>query len=211
MPTPAELQKNESDIQNVYSSEVERLYRYCFKFTQNQEDAQDALQTVFLKASQAERRPERRFEITPWLNTIARNTCLDLVRARRGHLIKDLDENTDSDQPSGWDRITDRTVNVEDRLGWQQLLRVAAADLTPQERMAVELVHGDGFTRREAGLLLRIQKPYPFVATAERKLIKRITRLAGEGDRNARSLLLLLPEDHASYSEADENEPTQAK
>jgi hypothetical protein len=100
---------------------------------------------------------------------------------------------------------------VEDRLGWQQLLRVAAADLTPQERMAVELVHGDGFTRREAGLLLRIQKPYPFVATAERKLIKRITRLAGEGDRNARSLLLLLPEDHASYSEADENEPTQAK
>jgi RNA polymerase sigma factor (sigma-70 family) len=149
---------------------------------------------VFVKASAAERKPVNREEMLPWLNEIAKNVCLDLVRKRRGHLIKDLDEPKTDNEASAWDRIADRTVSIEERLAWKQLLKAAATTLDAQERMAIELVHGDGFKRREAGLLIGLANPYPVIKSAERKMIEQIRALAYQGDKNAKGLIDLLGE-----------------
>ncbi len=182
------------EIEQVYLREVKRLYKRCWKFTQNQQDAEDALQLVFVKASAAERKPVDREEILPWLNEIAKNVCLDLVRKRRGHLIKDIEESAIEGEASPWDRIADRTVSIEERLAWKQLLKAAAATLDAQERMAIELVHADGFKRKEAGLLIGLANPYPVIASAERKMIEQIQALAQRGEKNAQGLLDLLGE-----------------
>jgi RNA polymerase sigma factor (sigma-70 family) len=183
------------EISGVFLREIERLHKLCWKFTQNEQDAEDAVQLTLVRALSAQRQPSVLPEIRAWLKTIARNACIDMVRERRGQLMADLDERKEEEGLSGWDRVKDRTVSVEDRLAWKQLLYSASQGLTADERRAIELVHGDGFTRREAGLLLGVSNPYPVIRAAEEKITRRLKRFAESGERNAQAVLRLLKED----------------
>ena len=76
------LSRTDRDITAIYDRQVETVYRVCFSMTGNRYDAEDAVQTVFVKLmgwSQTGEFNDYAHE-KAWLITTARNVCRDLHR-----------------------------------------------------------------------------------------------------------------------------------
>jgi RNA polymerase sigma-70 factor (ECF subfamily) len=59
------------------------IYRLCYRYVNNHEDANDVAQEVFLKAYRAIRRFRGDSSFSTWLYRIAVNTCLNFRSARK--------------------------------------------------------------------------------------------------------------------------------
>ena len=59
------------------------LARYAARLLRNAHDAEDAVLDAFIRALRHVRDEEREIELRPWLFTVVRNCCLDMLRARR--------------------------------------------------------------------------------------------------------------------------------
>jgi RNA polymerase sigma factor (sigma-70 family) len=71
------------------------LRRFCLGLVRHREDATDAVQDTWMRAySQLGDASTRVLAVRPWLYAIARNACLDRLRARRPHAA--LDDLADS-------------------------------------------------------------------------------------------------------------------
>jgi len=89
----------------------------------SREEAEDAVQLVFVSAHQSLLRDGRAIQVKPWLYTIARNRCLSLLRARReGH----------AGEVEGW------TAGLPDEVERRSELRELVADLQnlPEDQRA---------------------------------------------------------------------------
>lgn len=91
------------------------LLRYCHHMLCDYHEAQDAVQTVFLKAWEHRERFARGTNLSAWLYRIAYRTCLDLLRGRKRR-----------------ERLEPLPPSRPDYLGEE--LRRALEGLTPQER-----------------------------------------------------------------------------
>jgi len=82
-----------SDLESIYRDHHDRVFRLAYRVTGNQSDAEDVLQTVFLRLS---RREKIDLEPNPagYLNRAAVNASLDLLRQRgRSPLVQVEDLN----------------------------------------------------------------------------------------------------------------------
>jgi RNA polymerase sigma factor (sigma-70 family) len=70
----------ERAFERLYKAHVQDVYRYALMVLRNREDAEDVVQTTFMKAYRAFARGERPRNARPWLITIAHNTCKTRVR-----------------------------------------------------------------------------------------------------------------------------------
>ncbi len=64
-----------------------RLVNYLFRMLQNEEDAHDLAQEVFLKIYDALDRFDSRFRFSTWLFRVAQNAAIDQIRKRRLKLV----------------------------------------------------------------------------------------------------------------------------
>ena len=67
-------------FERLYKAHVQDVYRYALMVLRNREDAEDVVQTTFLKAYRVFARGERPRNARPWLITIAHNTCRTRMR-----------------------------------------------------------------------------------------------------------------------------------
>ena len=67
----------------IYDRYARGLLAFCVQLLGSREDAEDALQVIFVSAYRALREADREVALRPWLFTIARNRCLSELRARR--------------------------------------------------------------------------------------------------------------------------------
>jgi RNA polymerase sigma-70 factor (ECF subfamily) len=136
----------------AFRSLVERHSRYVFsvayRLTGSAEDAEDIVQTTFLKAYRQLSRFEARADFRTWLHKIAMNCSIDLVRSRRYREVQgrddweaDLAEATPGLSP-GPDRLL-LSSEIRDRV------RDGLAQLTASERAAFTLRHVEGLSIRE--------------------------------------------------------------
>jgi RNA polymerase sigma-70 factor (ECF subfamily) len=136
----------------AFRSLVERHSRYVFsvayRLTGSAEDAEDIVQTTFLKAYRQLSRFEARADFRTWLHKIAINCSIDLVRSRRYREVQgrddweaDLAESTPGVSP-GPDRLL-LSSEIRDRV------RDGLAQLTASERAAFTLRHVEGLSIRE--------------------------------------------------------------
>ncbi len=68
------------------------LLAFCRSMLGSREDAEDALQEVFVSAHRALRADGRPVALRPWLYRIARNRCLNQMRRRRPLAMESMDE-----------------------------------------------------------------------------------------------------------------------
>jgi len=119
------------------------VHRFIASRVNRPTDAEDLTQLVFVKALEALPRYEQRgVPFGGWLFRLARNTLIDHARTRHDHAELD----------AAVDRATDEAGPVEVTLLRQDLEAVARAlaELTPDQREAIQLRFFGGLSAREA-------------------------------------------------------------
>jgi RNA polymerase sigma-70 factor (ECF subfamily) len=121
------------------------IYRLCYRYVNNHEDASDMAQEVFLKAYRAIDRFRGDSSFSTWLYRIAVNTCLNF-RAGRRPITQELS-----------DALPDRAASVSERLEGEESaarVREAVSRLPEKQRATVILKVYHDLTHEEvAGIL----------------------------------------------------------
>src|SRR5207247_5006662 len=85
------------------------VYRLCYRFVNNHEDASDLSQDVFLRAYRGLKTFRGHSSLATWLYRIAVNVCLNRVSARTPTL-EQIDEHSMTD---GAESASERVLRVE--------------------------------------------------------------------------------------------------
>jgi RNA polymerase sigma-70 factor (ECF subfamily) len=146
----------------AFRSLVEHHSRYVFnvayRLTGSASDAEDVVQTTFLRAYQQLSRFEARADFRTWLHRITVNCSIDLIRSRRhrevGHDPEDLEVHSKGGngghESPGPDRLL-LSTEIRDRVA------EGMAQLSASERLAFTLRHVEGLPIREVALAMGLK------------------------------------------------------
>jgi RNA polymerase sigma-70 factor, ECF subfamily len=91
--TDSSRKSSQLDFEQIYREHSPMIYRAAYAVTGNRQDADDVLQTVFLKLIKREYPPDLHANPKAYLHRAAVNLSLDLLRRRRRYpAAVDLDE-----------------------------------------------------------------------------------------------------------------------
>jgi RNA polymerase sigma-70 factor, ECF subfamily len=147
---------------DAFRSLVERHSRYVFnvayRLTGSASDAEDVVQTTFLRAYQQLSRFEARADFRTWLHRITVNCSIDLIRGRRhreiGHDPEDLEVESAATGGHtvlpGPDRLL-LSSEIRDRVA------AGMSQLSASERLAFTLRHVEGLPIREVALAMGLK------------------------------------------------------
>jgi RNA polymerase sigma factor (sigma-70 family) len=158
----------------IYDRHHAALLAFCRHMLGSQEEAEDALQQVFMCAHRSLRVDQRAIQLKPWLYAIARNRCLSMLRVRRQAVVLD-----DVVQPST-DGLAVET-EVEQRQDLRELLGDLAG-LPDDQRAALLLAELEDLSHEQIAeaLDVRREKVKALVFQARESLMN--TRQAREAD-----------------------------
>jgi len=143
-PSPPE------ELENLFRQHYDQVFRAAYRITGHAGDAEDVLQTVFLRL--ARRKGSLDLEPNPhsYLRRAAINAALDLVRARAGARQVDLEEVATevADNP----RLSPEARHADGEL--RRALRTAISKLNPNAAEMFVLRYFEGYDNREIASLL---------------------------------------------------------
>jgi RNA polymerase sigma-70 factor, ECF subfamily len=150
MAAPAAVSNSKAGLEQVFREHHGRVFRAAYRVTGNASDAEDVMQTVFLRLARQSRPVESVDNIESYLHRAAVNAALDLVRARRDSLRVALDDVAPllPEDP----RLEPDRRQSSSELG--TLLRRAIARLAPKAAEMFALRYFEGYDNPEiAGML----------------------------------------------------------
>ena len=124
------------------------VFRTAYRITANARDAEDVLQTVFLRMLGRGRNVDPVENPESYLRRAAINTALDVIRSRQSEQLVPLPE-----QPSGQMLTTPARAHVS---GLRQALAHALAQLEPRPAEIFTLRFLEGFGNRQIAQMLGI-------------------------------------------------------
>jgi RNA polymerase sigma factor (sigma-70 family) len=146
------VRRGDEDAFAVLTARYEgRLLWFCRQILRSKEDAEDALQDVFIAAFNAIRADDREIALRPWLYRIARNRCIN-------HLRRATAVDTDSMD----DHHADHGRTVVDKVVSRQRFRQLVVDvqaLPDAQRTALLLCEVDGFSYDRIALAMGTTVP----------------------------------------------------
>ena len=128
-------------LEQVFMDHYEAVYRTAYRITGNGGDAEDVLQTVFLRLVRQPDRPVRDGQWLPYLRCAAVNAALDLLRRRRSVPLAVVEPRLEEPRPGPYEVY--RGHELGDRL------RAALAAMTPRAATIFLLRHVEGHTNTE--------------------------------------------------------------
>lgn len=72
--------RTEQEVEQIYSRQVDTIYRICFLYLKNKTDAEDAVQAVFLKLMESGPAFENTAHEKAWLIVTATNHCKNILK-----------------------------------------------------------------------------------------------------------------------------------
>ena len=141
----------------IYRHYEKTIYGYCFRMLNNQQDSEDAMQTIFLNLYRGIGKYRFKARFSTYLFTITRNVCIDLLKNQKGEK-KNLDEV--------------ENISVNPRSAEQDIAN-AISRLPQKTRECFILFAMEGYPQGEIAELLNI-KPgtvKAFIFQARQKLI----------------------------------------
>jgi RNA polymerase sigma-70 factor (ECF subfamily) len=180
----------ESSVHSVDFHEIVRLhwgqvFRVCLRITRNEHDAEDAAQDCFLRAFSHFQQFQGKAQFSTWLNSIARNSSLMVLRKRRSRQEIQMESSADSTGETlllePVDRGPDQLSRVLCVEGCALLIRSIAA-LPVTLRSAADLVILNELTIQEAGRILEISE-----ASLKSRLFRARRRLSRFHERGAKT------------------------
>ena len=142
--------KKTPDLEAVYREHAPRLLRAAYRVTGNAQDAEDVLQTVFLRLARREGGSPLSDSPGHYLLRAAVNAALDVVRTRKANRATALDDVAAAlaDEPA--ERPDRRHEGQEIR----ERVRRALAQLSPKAAEIFALRYFEGFDNHEIAQML---------------------------------------------------------
>jgi DNA-directed RNA polymerase specialized sigma24 family protein len=98
-------------FKNLYRHYEKTIYGFCLRMLINQQDAEDAVQTIFLKLFRNLSNFNYEARFTTYLFTIARNACYDILNQRK-NMNEDLDK---ADHIAGNTTDSDHDISSQEK------------------------------------------------------------------------------------------------
>ena len=174
----ADVDDAPADIEHLFEEHHDRMFRAAYRVTGNADDAEDVLQTVFLRLLRRAEPPDLRPSPGSYLYRAAVNAALDVVRGRGSSPTVALDEGA-AEPPGPEAQQPDRqTLGRELR----DHLRRAVAKLQPRHAEMFVLHHFEGRPLAEIADLLGTSKGVVAVTLfrSRSRLKKELASFAGE-------------------------------
>lgn len=161
-----------ADLERIFLEHQGRVFRAAYRVTGSSSDAEDVLQTVFLRLARRDARADGVLHLGSYLYRAAVNTALDVLRTRRDSVpIEDAEP---------------RLVAPEDGQGREEMrrqLRRALATLPPRWAEIFVLRHFEGYGNHEIAQMLGMSRATVGITLfrARHRLQKALRQQAGEG------------------------------
>ncbi|MBW3622517.1 MAG: RNA polymerase sigma factor [Armatimonadetes bacterium] len=140
------LEKDRSAWQTLVERHHRPLYSIAHRILLNPEDAEDAVQDAWVRITRSLPRFDGRASFRTWATRIVLHRSLTKARSMHPTMpVDDLLENLAAPASGDWNPSPDRLD-----------LDRALSDLSPDERAAVILHYGEGYTFKEIAELLEI-------------------------------------------------------
>lgn len=130
------------DFESFYLRHFQAIYRVCYAFMKNPQDAEDCTEDTFVRAITSDAAFENERHERAWLTTTAMNICKDRLKHWWNQKVSDIDE-----QPEIPDSKTEEKAAEEDLL--EQVMA-----LPEKHKEVVWLYYYEGYSTDEiAGML----------------------------------------------------------
>jgi RNA polymerase sigma factor (sigma-70 family) len=138
---------NRRDQEKLYKNFYRSLILLCLRYTKNESDAAEALNTGFLKVFKNIGQYKSSYaSLYTWIRTIVINSCLDQIKARqRSESWQDLKEATE----------VHIHAEIVQRMKAEEILQLVRS-LPPATRAVFNLYVIEGFSHKEISELLQI-------------------------------------------------------
>jgi len=120
----------------LYERHKHRIFRFALACLQNQEDAEDAVQEVFIRAARSAKRYQPTGRFMSWLFQIAANRIRTLAAARAARQVIPLEY--------GEEAARCLTDDVDQAMELRECVTTCLATLSEQQRMALVLKEIEG-------------------------------------------------------------------
>lgn len=127
------MSRDNEELQYLYNEHLQDVYQYCLYFTNNQAEAEDLTQDIFIKVMKNYHSFQGHSSVKTWILSIARHTTIDYFRRIKiQHFLPEL-----------FSRIQNSTygnpeVRYEHQEDWEKL-QTALLNLKPDFRNVVIL------------------------------------------------------------------------
>ena len=132
----------------LFAQHHERVFRVARRITGSAEDAEDVLQTVFLRVMRRNEPPLRADDAANYLHRAATNASLDLLRRRKASRSEPIDDVERYRAHEPGPDVAQESAEIRDRL------RAALSELNPRAAEIFVLRYFDGYGNREIARLL---------------------------------------------------------
>ena len=140
---PTAMRKPSDEFRELYQKNWQTVFALGYRMTGNAADAEDVLQTVFLRLLTNQTLLDEARSPEGYLRRAAVNTAIDVLRRRRTRVEVELVEST----ASGSDSPDDR-----------ERLRIAMAQLEPQAAELFALCYIEGYTYEELAEMYQTER-----------------------------------------------------
>ena len=145
--TPSATLAARDAVHGLYERHSSRILGFCIRRLNTREEAEDAVQIVFVNALRALQRGVVPVSEEAWLFKIAENVCLETHRSNNRRRLREVSEPEDLPDPVVRDPETGRDIARE--------LTVALEDLPANQRRALLLREWRGLSYKEIATDLR--------------------------------------------------------
>jgi len=183
----ADSEARELCINELFRRNYTRVARWCLRFTDDRETAADLSQEIFTKAYQNLKSFQGQSKFSTWLFSIARNHCLNAVRAnarQATELRAEVDEEFMAALPDGGATPYDEAERQADAKVVSELLNKT---LDEKEKIVFTLHYGEDVPLETISRMLRLENQSgakAYIVSAKRKLA-RLVQLRNARERNA--------------------------
>lgn len=130
------------------------LYKLCFSYVQNEPDALDLTQEVYIKVFRNISSYDEKLPFHPWFRAVAVNTCLNFKRTCRYDSVSLNDSEEDG---KALEEVIAAQKDVESEIMDRELGRLIRENLSclkPKHRMVLVLRYYEGLSYEEIAALL---------------------------------------------------------
>lgn len=133
----------------IYERYAPKVYGKCLTLLHNENEAQDALQDIFLKIFLNIANFNHNSRFTTWVYAVCYNYCMDLIRRQRK--ARDIFEDTEIEQYTEMEDVADSDiVEIESA----HLTKILAL-LNPDDRLVLLMKYQDGMLIKEISCVLK--------------------------------------------------------